>query len=165
MRPLRALSLLPALFLLCAPVFGAQAAGFRKGPVCSFDAKAVQLRAGLCVAFDAGAYATQHSYEEAGELSCSSSGDAPCPTLRVLSRVTGKTIARTFAPPPRSSLADPSDACVIDTIAVNRSGTRFALKGQGRDCFGGTARFSVEDVYELKNGAPVLVRKNGAYMR
>jgi hypothetical protein len=173
-RYARVTSLLPALFLLCAPVFGAQAAQaahgaqaaeFRKAPACSFDAKAVQLRKDLCVGFDAGAYASRHSYEEAGQLRCTDEADVPCPTLRVLTRANGKTVVRAFAPPPKSSLGDPSDACVIDTIAVNRSGSRFALQGQGRDCFGGTARFSVEDVYELKSGVPALVKKNGAYLR
>lgn len=175
MRHLRASSLLPALFLLCAPGIGAQptpsaqaapSAEFSKGRACRFDAKAVQLRPNLCVGFDAGAYASRHSYEEAGELRCGDDkAKAPCPTLRVLTRVNGKTVTRSFAPPRTSSLADPSDACVIRTLAVNRSGSRFALQGEGRDCFGGTARFSVEDVYELKNGAPVLVKKNGAYLR
>jgi hypothetical protein len=163
MRHLLAASLLPALVLLCAAGSQAHAAEFRKGAACSFDAKAVQLRSGLCVGFDAGAYGSPHSYEQAGTLTCGGESDAPCPTLRVLTRVNGKTVARSFPPPRKSSLADPSDACAIKTIGVNKAGTRFALQGQGRDCFGGTARFSVEDVYALKNGVPVLLKKNGAY--
>jgi len=168
MRHLRALSLLLATILPGAMAMGAQAAEFKKGQACPFDARAVQLRPNLCVGFDAGAYASPHSYTEAGELTCDATAktsDTRCPTLRVLTRANGKTHTRVFPAPRTSSLADPSDACVIKTLAVNRSGTRFALQGQGRDCFGGTARFSVEDVFELKHGAPVLVKKNGAYFR
>jgi len=45
---------------------------------------------------------------------------------------------------------------------VGANDTHFAVMGEGRDYFGGTAYSRIEEIYALRNGQPVLVKKNSA---
>ena len=45
---------------------------------------------------------------------------------------------------------------------IDADGTHFALMGEGRDCFGGTAYSLIEEIYVLRDGQPVLVKRNSA---
>lgn len=145
-----------------------QATRFERHPACAFDRHAVQLRDDVCVDFNAGAYAHEHSYADVGNVHCVKQEDQPqdpslaCPSWRVLTRTAGKVAVHVFPPAASSALADVDSACVIGSLGVDGSGTRFALLGGGRDCFGGTADFSVEEIYELKDGRPVMVKNNSA---
>jgi hypothetical protein len=145
-----------------------QATRFERHPACAFDRHAVQLRDDVCVDFNAGAYAHEHSDADVGNVHCVELADQPqdaslaCPSLRVLTRTAGQVSVHVFPPAASSALADVSSACVISSLGVDSSGTRFALLGSGRDCFGGTADFSVEEIYELKDGRPVMVKNNSA---
>ncbi|WP_175241162.1 MULTISPECIES: hypothetical protein [Burkholderia cepacia complex] len=46
------------------------------------------------------------------------------------------------------------------STGIDASGKHFALMGEGRDCFGGTAYALIEENYALRDGQPVLVKKN-----
>jgi len=54
----------------------------------------------------------------------------------------------------------PHARCV--PTGVNADGTHFALMGEGRDRFGGTAHSLAEEIHVLRNGQPALVRNNSA---
>lgn len=141
-----------------------EAGAFVQHPACPFDSRLVQLRDGVCVGFDGGAFAHAHPTSEADSFSCSSAADAkaPCPRLFVLTRSADRSVVRTFAPLKGTALDDASVACNVDSIGVSSDGTRFALMGEGRDCFGGTAQTAVEEIYTLKDGQPVLLKNNTA---
>ncbi|WP_175687950.1 hypothetical protein [Burkholderia anthina] len=77
----------------------------------------------------------------------------------MLTRDQGKSTIRRF-PPSEHSASDPSTICAVRSTGVDTDGTRFALMGGGRDCFGGTAYSLVEEIYVLRRDQPVLVKSN-----
>ncbi|RXV72521.1 hypothetical protein D1006_09340 [Burkholderia stabilis] len=145
--------------------YRSESAAYTRHPACPYDARLVQLNDGICVGFDAGAFATSHTYDEAGKLTCddqSSTSATRCPAMLVLTRDHGRNTTRRFPPAEHSALSDPSTACTVRSTGVDAGGTHFALMGEGRDCFGGTAYSLIEEIYVLRDVQPVLVRKNSA---
>ncbi len=143
--------------------YRSEAAQYTRHPACSYDARLVQLNADTCVGFDGGAYGAAHTAEEAGKLTCdarSSTSATRCPAILVLTRDQGKSTIRRFPPAGHSALSDPSTACAVRSTGVDTDDTRFALMGEGRDCFGGTAYSLIEEIYVLRQGQPVLVKSN-----
>ena len=143
--------------------YRSEAERYARHPACPYDAHLVQLNADTCVGFDGGAYGTAHTDEDAGKLTCdarSSTSATRCPAILVLTRDQGKSTIRRFPPAEHSALSDPSTACAIRSTGVDTDGTRFALLGEGRDCFGGTAYSFIEEIYLLRRGQPVLVKSN-----
>ncbi|WP_175721925.1 hypothetical protein [Burkholderia anthina] len=155
---------------LCKPTnmnvwsaYRSEAAQYTRHPACSYDARLVQLGANTCVGFDGGAYGSAHTAEDAGKLTCdarSSTSETRCPAILVLTRNQGKSTIRRFPPAEHSALSDPSTACAARSTGVDTDGMRFALRGEGRDCFGGTAHSLIEEIYVLRRGQPVLVKSN-----
>ena len=143
--------------------YRSEAAQYTRHPACSYDARLVQLNADTCVGFDGGAYGSVHTAEDAGKLTCdarSSTSATRCPAILVLTRDQGKSTIRRFPPAEHSAPSDPSTACAVRSTGVDTDGTRFALMGEGRDCFGGTAYSLIEEIYALRRGRPVLVKSN-----
>jgi len=133
---------------------------------CPFDSTATRLNDNLCIHFDTGLY------PEAAERMRTSDDDVPlpdcdasptaqgCPVFIVSTRTGGHTTTTRFAAS-QSALADISNTCTFQHIGVNAAGDQFALLAPyGYDCFGGSARFSIEEIYEIQHGKPVLVRNN-----
>lgn len=63
---------------------------------------------------------------------------------------------------PRSVLYDVSDCCpeTSFTLTTEPARHRFTVLGVGRDCFGGTAHFGIEETYRLdKDGKASLLRR------
>ncbi|WP_148283796.1 hypothetical protein [Burkholderia cepacia] len=88
--------------------------------------------------------------------------DRSLPGAAALTREQGKSAIRRLAAVEHSALSDPGTACTVRSTGVNLDGAHFALMGEGRDCFGGTAYSLVEEIYVLRNGQPALVRNNSA---
>jgi hypothetical protein len=145
--------------------YRSESAAYARHPACPYDARLVQLDASTCVGFDAGAFSAPHPAEDAGKLACdaqSSTSTTRCPAVLVLTRDQGRNTTRRFPPGDSSALRDPSTACAVRSTGVDSGGTHFALMGEGRDCFGGTAYSFIEEIYVLRDGQPVLVRRNNA---
>lgn len=145
--------------------YRSESPAYTRHPVCPYDAHLVQLGTNTCVGFDAGAFSAAHPLEDAGNLACDSQPSVStgrCPALVVLTRDHGRNTTRRFPPGDGSALGDPSTACAVRSTGVNTGGTRFALMGEGRDCFGGTAYSLIEEIYVLRDGQPVLVKRNSA---
>ncbi|WP_342703426.1 hypothetical protein OHZ10_01470 [Burkholderia arboris] len=145
--------------------YRSESAAYTRHPACPYDARLVQLNANICVGFDAGAFAAPHPSEDAGKLACdaaASTSDMRCPAMLVLTRDQGRNTTRRFPPTNDSALSDSSTACAVRSIRIDASGARFALIGEGRDCFGGTAYSLIEEIYALRAGQPMLVKKNSA---
>ncbi|UXU88107.1 hypothetical protein [Burkholderia sp. S-53] len=125
----------------------------------------MQLNDRICVGFDGGACAAPHAYDDAGKLKCddrSSTSADRCPVMLVLTRDHGRNTTLPFPPAEHSALSDPGTACTVRSTGVDAGGTRFALMDEGRDCFGCTACSFTEEIYVLRNGQPVLVKRNSA---
>lgn len=139
----------------------------------------MQLNANTCAEFNAGACSAPHPSEDTGKPACDvqpSTSTARCPALLALSQGQGLNTTRRFPPgdssalrTPHSALRDPSTeyrvpstACRVRSTRVDEGGTRFALMGEGLDCFGGTTYSLIEEIYVLRDGQPVLVKKNSA---
>jgi hypothetical protein len=145
--------------------YRSESSAYMRHPACADDARLIQLNANTCVGFDAGVFAAPHPSEDAGELACdaaASKSDTRCPAMLVLTREPGRNTTRRFPPAKDSALSDPSTACAVRSTGIDASGARFALIGEGRDCFGGTAYSLIEEIYVLRDGQPVLVKKNSA---
>lgn len=145
--------------------YRSESAAYTRHPACPYDARLVQLNVNLCVGFDAGAFAAPHTSEDAGKLTCdaaASTSGTRCPAMLVLTRDQGRNTTRRFPPVEGSALDDSSTACAVRSIRIDASGARFALIGEGRDCFGGTAYSLIEEIYVLRDGQPALVKKNSA---
>ena len=143
-----------------------QADRYTAQPPCPFDSTATRLNDNLCIRFDTGLY------PEAAERMRTSDADVPlpdcnasptaqdCPVFIVSTRTNGRITATRFAAS-QSALADISNTCTFQHIGVNATGDQFALLAPyGYDCFGGSARFSIEEIYEIQDSKPVLIRNN-----
>ncbi|WP_175045552.1 hypothetical protein [Burkholderia lata] len=125
----------------------------------------MQLNTNACVGFDAGAFSAPHPSDDAGKLACDtqpSTLTARCPALVVLTRDPGRNTTRRFSPADGSALRDPSTACTVRSTGVDAGGTHFALMGEGRDCFRGTAHSLIEEIHVVRDAQPVLVKRNSA---
>jgi len=145
--------------------YRSESSAYARHPACPCDARLVQLNASTCVGFDAGAFPAPHQSDDAGKLACdiqSSTSTARCPALVVLTRDQGRNTTRRFPPGDGTALGDPSTACTVRSTGIDASGKHFALMGEGRDCFGGTAYSLIEEIYALRDGQPVLVKRNSA---
>jgi len=114
------------------------AALYTRHPTCRVDTRLVQLSADTCVGFDPGAYATPHTDQDAGELTCdtsSATSAARCPAMPVLAQDQAGQIRR-FTSSEHSASGDPSTARTVRSTGVNADGTQFALMGESRDCCG-----------------------------
>ncbi|MBN3794239.1 hypothetical protein [Burkholderia sp. Ac-20392] len=145
--------------------YRSESSAYTRHPACPFDTRLVQLNVNTCVGFDAGAFSASHPSDDAGKLACDIQSSAPtarCPALVVLTRDQGRNTTLRFSPGDGSALRDPSTACTVRSTGVDAGGTHFALMGEGRDCFGGTAYSLIEEIYVLRDGQPVLVKRNSA---
>ncbi|NIE60024.1 MULTISPECIES: hypothetical protein [unclassified Burkholderia] len=125
----------------------------------------MQLNASTCVGFDAGAFSAPHPSDDAAKLACEiqpSTSTDRCLALVVLTRDQGRNTTRRFPPGDGSALRDPSTACTVRSTGIDASDKHFALIGEGRDCFGGTAYSLIEEIYVLRDGQPVLVKRSSA---
>lgn len=89
----------------------------------------------------------------------SSTSATRCPAILVLTRDQGESTIRRFPRAEHSALSDPRTACTARSTGVDTDGTRFALMGEGRACFRGTAYSVIEEIYVLRRGQPVLAKK------
>ncbi|AOJ36678.1 hypothetical protein WJ23_01590 [Burkholderia lata] len=145
--------------------YRSESSAYARHPACPYDARLVQLNASTCVGFDAGAFSAPHPSDDAGKLACEiqpSTSTDRCPALVVLTRDQGRNTTRRFPPGDGSALRDPSTACTVRSTGIDASGKHFALMGEGGDCFGGTAYSLIEEIYALRDGQPVLVKRNSA---
>lgn len=102
-------------------------------------------------------------------------GDAPeltpaetCPGLVLLREGRGGRLDKiVLAVPARSRLRETSDCCGFDLLAVrrDRDGLRLRLRSRGpsADCFGGSARTVLEEVFLLKGTRLTLEKDNSRY--
>lgn len=84
-----------------------------------------------------------------------------CPNVVARQRVgNGKVGETTVELPADSMLYEPSNCCPSNhpTLATEPARHRFSLRLMGRDCFGGTAMFDVQEFYRLDKGGKVSLR-------
>lgn len=142
--------------------YRSESTAYARHPACPYDARLVQLNASTCTGFDAGAFSAPHPSDDDGKLACdiqSSTSTARCPALVVLTRNQRRNTAHRFPPGDGSALRDPSTACVVRSTGIDAGGKHFALMGEGRNCFGGTAYSLIEEIDALRDGQPVLVKR------
>jgi hypothetical protein len=86
-----------------------------------------------------------------------------CPTVALLRKRANGEVAKvgeiTF--PNASMLYDVSSCCVAFDLKADPSSRRLMVSGSGRDCFGGTASFGIEEIYRIDTaGKATLLRNN-----
>lgn len=136
--------------------YRSESTAYARHPACPYDARLAQLNASTRAGFDAGAFSAPHPSDDHFDIDCSLPGVGRANPKSRQEHDPAVSAGRWLRTPGSEYRMRGG----IDRHRRRRQALR--VMGEGRDCFGGTACSLIEEIYALRDGQPVLVKRNSA---